>query len=613
MFSLRFFSKLISVFSLVLFTGLFSLGFYKSVSAAVTGPVIVKLKETSALPTVFQTNAQKLFPWSKNPSLSRIYSLKNTDISQAKKYLEKNFEYVELSRSFKSQSLEFNDPGFTTNLSDTDRQWGLVQAKFLDAWSKTTGSEEFVIAVIDTGIDVTHIDLQNAKFVPGFDFVNNLNLSGTENSDDNGHGTLVTGIISASPNNGIGTIGAVWQSTIMPVKALDKSGSGNSSLVSQAIVYAVDHGASILNLSMGGLGLGQDQTLNESIIYAFNKGALIVAASGNDSIKEGLRLDLEPSYPACNDNDSNMVIGVTAIDYRGIKPAFANYGKNCIDVSAPGKRILSTINYDPISGRYSPNSYAYASGTSLSVPYVVSESLMIWSLNPKASNKQVRDHLLKSVDNVDSLNLNQCGGVSCAGLIGTGTINAFKAVSSAIPVMQISEGDLVRTQETGQLFFLNGGKKHKVSDLVLKLRFDSKIIKVIPQNLIKDIPSGTFAMPPDGTLVKSDSSQTVFFISSGLKSPVTREVFAARGLNFLNVLTFSEEEVSSWLTGKFLSPPEGFLLKGKKNPTVYWVVKGELHAMNSAFYKLRGLDIFPITEVADEDIKSYLLGEDFVL
>src|SRR3989344_7698051 len=183
-----------------------------------------------------------------------------------------------------------NDPGFTNNSQDIDKQWALVKAGFTDAWEKTTGSEAVVVGVIDTGIDATHEDLQSVNFVPGYDFINQQVITGKTNSDDNGHGTLIAGILGASPNNSAGIAGTNWKISLMPLKALDSEGKGNSDTIARAIIWAVDNGAQIINLSLGGIGFGHDTILADAIAYAFKKNAIIVAASGNDSVVSGLSL-----------------------------------------------------------------------------------------------------------------------------------------------------------------------------------------------------------------------------------------------------------------------------------------------------------------------------------
>lgn len=506
-------------------------------------------------------------------------------------------------------ALELSDPGFTNDAGNIDRQWGLAKTRFVQAWEKSRGLAVTTVAIVDTGVDLTHEDLQLLTPVPGFDFINNKAIASRVNSDDNGHGTLVTGVLAATPDNNKGVAGTNWQIGIMPIKALDSNGEGTASNLAKAIVWATDHGAHIINLSAGGIGFAHDSNLADSISYAFNKNVLLIAAVGNDGVASGGNLDKEPVFPVCDDNGENMVLGVTATDTNDTKPVFANYGKNCIDVSAPGKRILSTINHDPITKRPVPDAYAYASGSSLAVPFVSGLAALIKSAYPEATNKQIRDRIIASSDNIDALNLTQCGGKSCAGLLGAGRVNAERALSEPIFLPKFKEGDLVTVVNIGQTYFLSGGRKQPVSPFVLDQRFKNIKPRTATATELEIFPDGQYATPLDGTLVKNPSEAAVYMMSRGLKLPVTFQVFQQYGFNFNSVITLSNNQISSWLTASLLSPPDGTLVKISRNKTVYWVVGGVLHPISFNFFKKKGLDIFPILNVSESDLRNFAKGE----
>lgn len=508
----------------------------------------------------------------------------------------------------KASDIFLNDPGFTANSLDIDHLWALPKAHFLESWEKTKGSEGNVVALIDTGVDETHVDLQSIKFVEGYDFISNTSILPGTNSDDNGHGTLIAGVLGATANNGVGVVGTNWKISIMPIKALDAQGNGNSTYVSNAIIWAADHGANIINLSLGGNGFSHDTQLAEAVSYAFKKNILLVAAGGNDVVATTGNLDTQPVFPICNDNGENMIIGVTAIDTNDIKPYFSNYGKICIDVAAPGKRILSTINHDPITGKYSPNSYAYASGTSLAVPFVAGQAALIWSLFPRATNKQVRDRIIASTENIDNLNLSQCNG-SCRGLIGTGRINVFKSLVDPI-LPGLNDGELVQTQD-GKIYYINGIKKQIVTSFVRKQRFVNREPLLVDFQDVAPFQEGPILTPLDGTLMKTESDPTVYFISRGLKLPITKQIFDIYHLNFRSVTILPNEEVDTVLLGSFLAPPDGTLVKGMRSRTLYWTINGTLHPISANFYKQRGLSVFPILIVPDLDLTSFSKGEAF--
>ncbi len=511
-----------------------------------------------------------------------------------------------------TQTLTANDPGFTQNPLNIDKQWAIPAAGFDYAWAKTTGSSSNIVAIIDTGLDATHEDLQNLRLVDGYDFVNNQPISGRINSDDNGHGTVVAGILGASANNGIGVVGTNWAISIMPLKALDSSGKGTSNTVAQAITWATDHGANFINLSLGGIAAAHDSTLSTSVSYAFNKGVLIVAAAGNDTANSGDNLDTNPLYPVCEDNGSNMILGVTALDQNGLKPIFSNYGSGCVDVAAPGKHILTTINHDPVTKAFTPNAYIYVSGTSVAVPFVVGEAALIRALNPDATNVQIRDQILSTTDSVDDLNLSQCAGQSCRTKLGSGQINLRTATDKALSPAPLKEGDLITLAPGSQIYQLVGNQKRPVSQFVIQQRFSIILPRLVTPTQLNEFIEGPSATPQDGTLVKTSSSPVVYIIQRGQKFPLTFQVFLQRKFNFNNVVTLADSEVNTWMTGSLLAPAEGTIVRTAKDRTLYWVVGETLHPISSQFYKERGLNVFPIFYVSREDLAGFAKGEAYI-
>jgi hypothetical protein len=520
--------------------------------------------------------------------------------------------YIEPELTVQSGAVTVNDPGFSNDSTNVDRQWGLLKAKFPEAWEKTKGSSSVSIAIIDTGIDGTHEDLSNGQVATGFDFLTRTNIKFGVNSDDNGHGTLVAGVIGATTNNFKGIAGADWQVIMMPLKALDQKGSGNSADIAAAIVWAADHGASIINMSLGGIGFGNDTTLSNSITYAFQKGAILVAAVGNDVATTGGNVDLSPVFPVCNDNGQNMIIGVVATDINDQKASFSNYGKNCVDVSAPGKRIISTINYDPSTNKYISNGYAYASGTSLAAPFVSAEAALLKSYFPNASNKEIRDRIIKSTDPIDSLNTNQCNGLTCAGMIGSGRINAFKAFDESLAISALKEGELVMSENDSTLYYITGGVRQPVTPFVRQQRFSGSEIRIVSEVQLNSLPIGSHALPIDGTYMKSFREQTVYAIINGYKRPVTYQVYLQRAIKPEQINSVDDQELGIRITGTFLPPLEGTLVKSSSNPTVFWVVDGLLHPINYNFWVEKGLNIFPIMVMSSNDLKGYAQGNAYV-
>ncbi len=562
------------------------------------------------------TDVQKRFAFSSAAEFENVYTFKSKlSLEQLRQQLAGSFEYLNLEQELSVGSIDSSrnpdDPFFTTNPENIDKQWGLVKAEFITAWETATGSDSVVVAIVDTGIDQTHDDLKSAKFATGFNVFSGTTLSRYRNSDDNGHGTLMTGIIGATSNNHRGIAGALRDVTLMPIKALNSKGSGSSAQISEGIVWAADHGADVINLSLGGNGLSHDNTLADAITYAFERDVVIVAAAGNDVAVTGGNLDIDPVFPICDDNGKNMVIGVTATDVNDLKPNFANYGKACIDVSAPGRRIVSTINHDPATGAAKADVYAYASGTSLAVPFVTAQAALLKSLFPFASNRQIRDRIISTVDNIDNLNLSQCAGGSCKGLLGGGRINVAKSIEEQI--LSLEDGELVERTSTGQIYYINGGKRQYVTPFVLNQRFAGVPRKQVTSIDLEKFPEGSYAEPLEGTLVKIPETSTVYYIEQGLRRPVTGQVFQLRKFNFNNVHTLSSTEVFSWIEGSFLTPPEGTLVRTAKSLTVYWTVGGVLHPINEKFWIDRGLNIFPVIFVPDSDLNKYPIGDAYIL
>lgn len=571
---------------------------------------------------------KQLFTFTSSLAFANIYELKsNFSLADLQDELRGQTDYIEINKNFavsegsvlgtsitgvSSQPLTVNDPGFTSNYLNIDKQWGLPAAGFDYAWTKTTGTAMNVVAVIDTGVDATHQDLRSLALIDGYDFVGGKAIEGRINSDDNGHGTLVAGILGASANNGIGVVGTNWSIAIMPLKALDSAGKGDSSSVSQSIVWAADHGANFINLSLGGIGFGHDVALSNAVSYAFNKGLVIVAAAGNDTSATGDDIDKQPVYPVCDDNGNNQIIGVAATDQNDLKPDFSNYGSICVDVTAPGKRILSTINYDPITHAKAPNSYAYASGTSLGVPFVIGEAALLRSLYPQISNVQIRDQILSTADSLDNANLSQCGGHSCRGLLGAGRINARRALEKPLSTAMVMDGDLISLGQNQQAYQLVGNQKRPVSVYVQNQRFPGVVPKIATQAQLDSYQIGPNVTPLDGTVVKTPSSPAVYMVKRGQKLPITSQVFKQRKLNASQIVELPDSEVNSWLTGNFLVPSEGTVVKAYNKKTIYWVVGETLHPVNSNFYNQLGLKIFPTFYVTSKDLVSFPIGEAYI-
>lgn len=273
------------------------------------------------------------------------------------------------------------------------KQWNLAKINAPTAWNVSQGGYG-PIAIVDTGIDAGHSDL-SGEVSGGYNFVNDTN----DTSDDNGHGTHVAGIIAGVTNNSNGIASIGYKGGLMPVKVLDANGSGTYGDVANGIVYAANHGAKIINLSLG--GSSASQTLQSAVSYAEQKGVIVVAAAGNNGNNAAV-------YPA----DYPGVIAVSATTSSDDLASFSSYGSN-ITVSAPGVGIIST---------YNNGGYATMSGTSMAAPEVAGLLGLALSQN-SPSGSALLSGLEQSADKIGPYPYNASGWNQ---YFGYGRINAGK-------------------------------------------------------------------------------------------------------------------------------------------------------------------------------------------
>lgn len=298
--------------------------------------------------------------------------------------------------------------------------------KYLDSIKYTDVFEQYsgkgvTVAVIDSGIDLSNRDLQNNLWVNvreiqnnkidddnngfvddfyGYNFVeNNANMRPTSN-----HGTMVAGIIAAEKNT-IGIVGIAYQAKVMPLIVCSDRGCQTKDIIN-AIRYAADNGASIINLSISGnnSSLGFNPEYDDAIQYAYKKGVIIVVAAGNGDPEgagtRGQNLNFLKTSPICNNNNSDMILGVAATDLNGVPTTWSNYGANCVNISAPGEGIYTTS--VPV---YSENkSFIYGDGTSFAAPMVAATAALLKEKNPSWKNWEIIGQILshsKPLDNID--------------------------------------------------------------------------------------------------------------------------------------------------------------------------------------------------------------------
>lgn len=291
-------------------------------------------------------------------------------------------------------------------------QWHMTRIGMENAWDESTGSGA-VVAIIDTGVRQDLSDLAGTGFTAGYDFVN----SDTNPTDDEGHGSHVCGTVAQTTNNSLGCVGVAYNATIMPIKVLDASGSGTYTDIADGITWATDHGADIINLSLG--GSSSNTTLQNAVNYAWNNGVVIVCAAGNSSTSA-------PFYPAAYTN----CISVSAVNYLDQLADYSNYGST-IDICAPGgdsndnngDGYMDGVLQQTFDASTGTPGYYFYTGTSMACPHVVGVAALVKSANSALTNAQIRNILETTAEDLGASGWDQ--------YFGYGIVDAYAAVLAA--------------------------------------------------------------------------------------------------------------------------------------------------------------------------------------
>lgn len=413
----------------------------------VPGQIIVKFKpgkDSIGQKGISAMGAQKA-KTSKNGAA--LYKLKNKDVKAVLKSLkndpavafaEPNYRYkrtaavIDKSHNKSVRKNVYGDPYYPS-------QWGLDQIQAPSVWPEleTITDRDALVAVIDSGVDASHPDLQD-RLIQGKSFLTHRG-DGTpyENDlpiDDDGHGTHVAGIIGARTDNDLGIKGVAGnaQVKVMPLKVLNEQGMGTSFDTAAAIDYAVNQRADVINLSLGG---AYSQLVADAVENAQSMGVLVVAAAGNENV------DIATTFPAALPG----VLSVGAVDQSYSKATFSNWGDE-LDIVAPGVGIWSTTISSSNNAQGDATSGYYASwdGTSMATPYVAGVAALYKLKYPSANGHQISSALTKG-----TIDLNGSGRDAETGF---GLLNAYNALSippesTVIPVVEITN------PETGSTIF----------------------------------------------------------------------------------------------------------------------------------------------------------------
>lgn len=294
-------------------------------------------------------------------------------------------EFAELDRLVQPAEVTPNDPWFGS------WEWYLTKINAPAAWSTTTGDKGIIIAILDTGVDGTHPDLQS-KMVPGWNIYNN----NSDTSDVYQHGTSVAGTAAAASNNSQGVASIAWNCPIMPVRVSGPDGYATYSAMANGLIWAADHGARVANLSFKA---STSSTVASAASYFQSKGGVVTAGAGNEAFFE-------------SSADNPYILTVGATDSNDVITAWTNTGNN-IDLTAPG--IVFTT--------YPGGTYGNASGTSISAPVVAGAAALVLSANPSLTGAQVQNILKQSADDL--------GPAGWDVSYGWGRVNVGRAVSMA--------------------------------------------------------------------------------------------------------------------------------------------------------------------------------------
>ena len=347
-----------------------------------------------------------------------MHNIKEKDILDTIRDIEKNQGYEEprnieiikpidrttVNEEFKLEDINENNT-VTVNDPGYKYEWYIPYTQADKAWSLINQKKEVKVAVLDTGVDYTHPDLENRVDVEnGYNFVDN----NYDTMDYNGHGTHISGIISAKANNEVGLVGITGNLDvkILPVKVLDESGYGDTISIVKGIIFAVDSGADIINLSLG--VQAKSELIAKAIEYAKSKGVFVVAAAGND-----------------NENSDNFspagdgAFTVAAMNYNYRKAYFSDYG-NSIKVAAPGVQILSTV----------PGGYEAWDGTSMAAPVVSGIAAMLKAEKPDLSLSEMEDVLQSTATDIMYEGRDQTSGY--------GLVNAYSALKKVKEMEKVS-------------------------------------------------------------------------------------------------------------------------------------------------------------------------------
>jgi len=454
------------------------------------------------------TSIKKIFTGNDPCSLSSFYKFslnEDSDIYPTIDEYQKNPAIEHVGPNYLMYGYNTpNDPYFITSGSwgqEFQDLYGMHKINANGAWNISTGSSDIVVAVLDTGVDYNHEDIQdnmwiNTDEIPdnGIDddsdgFIDNIYgadfaYNDGDPMDGYGHGTHCAGTIAAVGDNYIGVVGVNWNSRIMAVKGLKDSNSGPASNLAEAIYWIADNGADIISNSWGPKFRTPSVPIIEAAVqYAYDKGCVLVFSAGNQND--------DVQYYSPQNMEETIVVAAT--NHQDYKASFSNWGEK-VDVSAPGVEILSLrANGTDMYGNgihIVDDKYYWANGTSMACPHVAGLAGLILSKYPNCPNGYITELISSSVDNIDSLN------PEYSGLLGSGRINAEKALNEFEHNIRVQPLDVADYLNPDELIYINtilinNGENNEtdveVKFLVDDIQIDSTIISFFEKKSIQEV------------------------------------------------------------------------------------------------------------------------------
>ena len=388
-----------------------------------------------------------------------------------------------------------NDPSFKV----PNECYSFKNTHATTAWDTITDASNVIVAVVDTGVQYHHYDLAdnmwvNPNEIPDngidddgngiVDDVHGANyVEGAENPgdpmDDQGHGTHVSGTIGGTGNNSLGVAGVAWKTQIMAVKVMNAEGKGSSVDIANGVRYAREHGAKVINMSLGGGGYSQIEY--DEYAACQRAGVIIVAAAGNEANNN----DTNPNYPSSLCLEMDNIISVGSCDNRNKVSSFSNYGKKSVNLFAPGSDIWSTV-LKEVGDSYDNDAYDFKSGTSMACPFVAGATALCIAAHPDDTYLQIKNRILNGVDPVAAFSKKCSTG---------GLINVDSIVHNLIT-------------EDGFEYTLSNGK-------AIIIGYKGTNMNPVLPNLIKDyypvvsIAKGAFMYQPIESIIVSENVLTI--------------------------------------------------------------------------------------------------------